>query len=310
MYPRVSTHFLTNTFIERLQKQTSRLADLQDQLSSGRRLNRPDQDPAGFVELRLNEEQTANYKTFRFNVTTVTAKLNQSVSTLQDVNLILRRANEIAIEANNTSLDDDTREAYAVEIDGLLNQLFIASNTQIADEYIFSGTATNQKPFEITAVDVEGRPTAFAYRGGSEPTRTVVAQDRSVEVFSRGDRLFQQPSSDLFQALMDLRDTLRNTTLDSAARAQAMALRLEHLQRSQTVVLEQIGQQSGVLAALETLDNQLANFKLASEERVANLGNTDVIDASVRLRELENLYEATLGLTARIMQTSFLDFIR
>jgi flagellin-like hook-associated protein FlgL len=98
--------------------------------------------------------------------------------------------------------------------------------------------------------------------------------------------------------------------LDSAARAQAMALRLEHLQRSQTVVLEQIGQQSGVLAALETLDNQLANFKLASEERVANLGNTDVIDASVRLRELENLYEATLGLTARIMQTSFLDFIR
>jgi flagellar hook-associated protein 3 FlgL len=310
MNSRVSTRLLTDTYIERLQQQTRRLAELQDSIGSGRRLSRPDQDPASFVELRLNEEQAASLSTFRFNVTTATARLNQSVSALQDVNLILRRANEIALEANNASTDDNAREAYAVEIDGLLNQLFIASNTQIGDEYIFSGTATNVRPFEITAWDTEGRPTAIEYRGGSEPTRTVVARDRSVDVYSRGSDVFQRSAGDLFRALIDLRDVLRDTSLDPSSRAAAMGQRLQHLLQAQNIVLETIGEKSGTLQALESLDNQLANLKLASEERVANLGNTDIVEAAVRLREIENLYEATLGLTARIMQTSFLDFIR
>ncbi|MCX7700445.1 MAG: hypothetical protein N2039_06170, partial [Gemmataceae bacterium] len=104
--------------------------------------------------------------------------------------------------------------------------------------------------------------------------------------------------------------TLRDPGLDPPTRAQTMQQRLQELQSVQQHLLETIGYQSATLEALEALDGQLANLKLVSEERVADLGNTDIVAAAVRLREIENLYEATLGLTARIMQTSFLDFIR
>lgn len=310
MFSRVSTRLLTDTFIERLQMQTRRLAELQEQISSGRRLSQPDQDPSDFVELRLNEEQTARLAAFRLNITTANARLNQSVAALQDVNLILRRANEIALEANNAGVDAAAREAYAVELDGLIEQLLKAANTQVGDEYIFSGTAVDSKPFHVAATDPEGRPTAIEYRGGSEPSRAVVSRDRSIEVYPRGDRVFQRPTADLFAALMDLRDTLRDPGLDPPTRAQTMQQRLQELQSVQQHLLETIGYQSATLEALEALDGQLANLKLVSEERVADLGNTDIVAAAVRLREIENLYEATLGLTARIMQTSFLDFIR
>ncbi|MCX7700517.1 MAG: flagellar hook-associated protein FlgL, partial [Gemmataceae bacterium] len=166
MFSRVSTRLLTDTFIERLQMQTRRLAELQEQISSGRRLSQPDQDPSDFVELRLNEEQTARLAAFRLNITTANARLNQSVAALQDVNLILRRANEIALEANNAGVDAAAREAYAVELDGLIEQLLKAANTQVGDEYIFSGTAVDSKPFHVAATDPEGRPTAIEYRGG------------------------------------------------------------------------------------------------------------------------------------------------
>ncbi len=310
MFSRVSTHLLTDTFIERLQLQTQRLAELQEQISSGRRLSQPDQNPSAFVELRLNEEQVSRLATFRLNITTANARLNQSVSTLQDVNLILRRAQEIALEANNASTDASARTAYALEIDGLINQLLQAANTRVGDEYIFSGTAVNRQPFRVAATDPEGRPTLIEYRGGSEPTRAVVASDRTIDVYPRGDQVFQRTGSDVFDALLQLRDVLRDTSLDPPSRAQAMQQRLEELQSAQQLVLETIGYQSATLEALEALDGQLGNLKLVSQERVADLGNTDIVEVAVRLREIENLYEATLGLTARIMQTSFLDFIR
>ncbi len=69
-------------------------------------------------------------------------------SALTDGNEVLQRARELTIYGANDTMTETERENLAREVEELRNELLAITETRHGDRYVFSGQATDQKPFD------------------------------------------------------------------------------------------------------------------------------------------------------------------
>lgn len=131
---------------------SNRLYELQQQLSTGKKIIRPSDDPLGATEvLKLTSEidQTEQFKT---NIDFAKRRMNIQETTLKSINTNLDRIKELAIQANVTTLTDADRDSIAKELDGIEKTLFGLMNTQdVQGEYLFSGFQGQQEAYSYNA---------------------------------------------------------------------------------------------------------------------------------------------------------------
>ncbi len=122
---------------------------LQRQLASGRRLNRPSDDPvaaSNALDVRTSKASALQY---RRNVDDSQAYLATVDSTISATNEIFQRARELAIQGSNDTLTPDNRRHLLEEAKSLFEQLAAVANTTFRGEYVFSGTNTQLPPYEL-----------------------------------------------------------------------------------------------------------------------------------------------------------------
>jgi flagellar hook-associated protein 3 FlgL len=309
---RVTGQVQTNNAIGFMRQRSGELARAQQQVSSGVRVERPSDDPAAFPALSQFKAAAGRLDTFAQNAGDATATLNASVSALQDVNNLLVRARQIALEGADSAAaaDPAARAALAVEVDGLLDQALRSANGRPDGKTVFAGTALDTPPFRVATVDAQGRPATIAYDGATERARTVTAPGQTIDTRYTGDAVFQRPGADVFGSLIALRDALRDTTTDGATRAAAFNQRLGDLDSSLGAINDAMGEQASNLATLESIGTLIGDQKLYADTRVGELEGTDFAEAVVRMKELETALQAIYATTVQIVQPGILDFIR
>jgi flagellar hook-associated protein 3 FlgL len=182
---RISTAQLFNGSLTAMLDNQSSLSKTQLQMSTGRRILTPADDPAGsaaILDLGKTVEATEQYQR---NADMARGRLELEEGTLASVGDLLQRVRELAIQANNDSQTGETRRSIAVELRNLREQLMGLANTQDANgEYLFAGSLGNVRPF---ADDAAG---AAVYSGDHitrflqiGPTQQVADRDPGVDVF-------------------------------------------------------------------------------------------------------------------------------
>lgn len=190
---RVTLQTVTSRALSNARRNYDRLAQLQEQASTGLRLLRPSDGPLDTVTVLANKSQDLQLATYLENLRDARQTLDLSVSSLRDASNILVKAHEVAIEANHGGNDATSLEALAKEVDALLSRLLDTANTQNAGRYLFGGSATKTAPFVVTAKDSQGRPQSIAYRGAQERADVAVSQQQSVATLYTGSEVFQAP---------------------------------------------------------------------------------------------------------------------
>ncbi|MCS6867091.1 MAG: flagellar hook-associated protein FlgL [Gemmataceae bacterium] len=308
---RVTNQTQINNAIAYMQTRSQDLARWQDQVSTGLRVRAPSDDPAAFPALQQAKSASQRLEAYTQTIGDATAVLNVSVSSLLDMNSLLVRAREIAQEgADSTSSDPAVREALAVELDGLINRALQIANGQHEGKRLFGGTALTTPPFQVDTTDANGRPLSIVYVGATERARTITGPNQTTETRYVGGDVFQRPGADVFQALIALRDDLRNTTYNDVDRSAALNQRIADLEAARDAVADTIGEQSSHLATLDAFLNLTTDVKLLADQRVGELSATDYAEAVVKLREAETALQAIFAATSRLLQPGFLDFIR
>ncbi len=312
MNVRVTGQVQTGNAIGFVRQRSDELARVRQQVSSGLRVERPSDDPGAFPALSQFKAASGRLGTFAQNVGDATATLNASLSVLQDVNDVLVRARQIALEGGDSAAaaDPAAREALAVEVDGLIDQALRSANGRPDGKTVFAGTALDTPPFRVAATDANGRPLAIAYDGAPERARTVTAPGQTIDTRYSGAAVFQRPGADVFGALLGLRDALRDTGLDGAARAAAFAQRLGSLDAARGAINDSMGEQASNLATLESISALVDEQKLYADTRVGELEGTDFAEAVVRMKEMETALQAIFATTVQIVQPGILDFIK
>jgi flagellar hook-associated protein 3 FlgL len=310
MIERVTTQTQTNNALAYFRRQSLELSRLQTDIATGRRIDRPSENPGDFALLQAGKMKDLRFDAYRQTVTDATSQLNSSVSTLTDVNTGLTRARQLAQQGINSTTEPAAFEALAAEVNSILDRVLTSANQDADGRFLFGGTASSAPPFEVATRNTRGEIASVNYLGTDERGQGLIGPDQTVDTQYAGNRVFQTGGSDVFNSLIELRDALRDTTLSSVDRAALLTTKLAQLERTSTSILGTVGEQSADLSNLEAVGNRIEDLQLEVRSRNSDIESTDVASAIVKLRETENIFQTSLAVAARIFNNNLLDFVR
>ena len=206
------TNRMLSTYI--LQNQEA-CYNLQEQISSGKKILRPSDDPSGFdVASRLHDDDKST-RQFIKNAEQLADELKTADGKLQEVTEILQRASEIVVSGSDGTKSPADLTSMGQEVNELLEDLVRIANANPQGQYIFAGLRTDIPAYTVTR-DANNRITDVAYQGSQETRQTEIDSGVYVQANIPGSdptatqSVFQSSDVDLFGDLIHLRDRLLN----------------------------------------------------------------------------------------------------
>lgn len=183
---RISSNTLYDSNVAALNQQQAQLLKTQQQISSGRRVLTPADDPVASARIldltqadSMNNQYAANRSAARHTVALAETNL-QGVSTLiEDVRTAL-------VGAGNSSMTDAERQAVATNLQGRLEELIgLANSTDGSGNYLFSGFQSKTKPFVDTAAGMGYFGDDGVRKVQVSASRQMASSDSGADIFMR-----------------------------------------------------------------------------------------------------------------------------
>jgi len=284
---------------------------VQNEISSGKRYQRADENPTvigtaqrfGVDDQRLAQ----NIK----NIQEINSFSDFTTGAVANATEIVQRARELAVQANDTTKGPAERTAIATEIDRLLKGLVDIGAQNYRGRFIFSGTQTDQQAFSST-IDANGFITSVTYNGNDQSLLAEYSPGRTLEYNMLGSNenggafgMLRDVNAnvDIFQSMIDLRDTLTTAPEGVGNAIAELDASLSHL----TVAAVRVGSVQNRLESTELLhEDQREVINTALGQMI----ETDYADAATRLAQLSRAYEAALQVGARVGELSLLNYLR
>lgn len=196
---RVSTNTLYDQGTRSMLQQQSSLLKLQQQLSSGKRIMTPSDDPIGAARAHELSQSLSLNTQYADNRNRAMDSLQQVESTLGNVTNVIQNIRTMAVAAGNPAFSDSERHMMAVELRGHFEELLGLANTK--DEqgnYLFSGFQGNTQPFVIDQTN-----NSVTYQGDAGQRLIQVSGSRQLPVSETGDAIFEPGGQSLFTTVGD-----------------------------------------------------------------------------------------------------------
>ncbi len=172
-----------------LSVQTDLISRLQEQATTGSRINRASDAPSDAYRVLNLRQQAASTDSYSKNLQEVIRNLTSSQQSLQSVSTNLTRAQQLLTQAASGTYVGENRNAIAEEIDSLLEQVVLSANTQSVGRSLFGGSSTGMTPYEVTRTG--GKITAVTYQGSSHDLPVPVAPGVQYSGMACGDDIFR-----------------------------------------------------------------------------------------------------------------------
>lgn len=190
---RISTTQVFTQGIKAFGVQQTKLAQLQEQISTGTRINKPSDDPAASARILEMEQALELNEQYQVNIGQAESRLNLEETALNNVTNILQRIRELALQANNASQSLISRNAISFEIDEVHEELLSLSNTIDANgDYLFAGHQSKTQPF---TQNTTGSISHIDFNGDQGQRFINISQSRQMNIDTQGRDLFMSLSS-------------------------------------------------------------------------------------------------------------------
>jgi flagellar hook-associated protein 3 FlgL len=216
----------------------------------------------------------------------------------------VQRARELLVQGGNDSNGQIAREGIAAEIEALTEAVKQEANVTYDGRYIFSGTATETRPYELGPAD--------EYQGDEGTIQRVLGKGVSLGVNVNIRTILGDGAGAADGKLLDvLRDVA--TDLRGGTVANAEALRGTDLERL-SANLDELTRVRAVVGAtsnrLETAGTRLEQLQEASLTQLSQVYNVDMAEALVNFSAEQTAYETALRAGSKLIQPSLMDFLR
>lgn len=171
---------------------TEALARLQEQASTGSRINRPSDDPSvGYRVLGL-DSQTRSLGNYMDSLSEVIGTLEISSTVIGNMMPTFAEARIRLSQILSGIYDEEGRKRAAEGINDILEQLVSLANTKHMGQYLFGGGDTASVPYAVERTD--GEITSVTYQGSFDNRNVEVAPGVQASAFYVGDNLFHLSS--------------------------------------------------------------------------------------------------------------------
>ncbi|MFA7350283.1 MAG: flagellar hook-associated protein FlgL [Methylotenera sp.] len=302
---RISTNTIYQSGISKISQLQSEQVKLQQQISTGRRIASPSDDPVGSARaLEVSHAQSINAK-FADTRQTAQLKLNTIESSLTSLTSMMISTQSSLVSAGNATLSDQERQFIATELSGTLEAMIGLANTKdAAGNYLYAGFKTDTKPFVANA-------SGASYAGDSNSQLLQVDTQRQMAINVTGDNVFQAGGNDIFATISNL-VTLLNTPLTAANQAAfsaGISTGIGSMQTGLDNVLNVRAAVGSKLNELDTLDTAGADRDLQYSKSLSELQDLDYASALSDLSKNQTIMEAAQKSFVATTSLSLFDFI-
>jgi flagellar hook-associated protein 3 FlgL len=300
MFGRITTQMTASMTLNDLQQSLNRLDTTQQQLSSGKKINQPSDDPYGTSQAIGLNGQLSALNDYTNNITDGNAWTQQATTSLGDIDSMVQRVRELVVQASNGTYTQSDLNASAAEVNQLIDAIKQEANASYNGQYIFSGTSTATAPYQTGSTDT--------YQGGTGTVDRLIGPNTKISVNTNISSLLGNG-----QAAADggLLDTLRTVVSDMqsgniGAIGGADLKNLDTNFGTLTQMEANVGAVSNRLTLASTRIQQLQNSDTAA---LSNVQDADMATVAINFSTEQAAYQAALKAGANIVQSSLLDFL-
>jgi len=293
---RVTNRDLYYQLVRDIGNVSEKMIDLNKQISSAKRINKPSEDPVGMASVLVSRTELNAFNQFSDNIIYGRGWLNSTDTILQELDNLLARASELATAQSSDTATADTRVGAAAEVNEIYEHILGLANSKYGNKYMFGGTITQTAPFE----DVAG---VAQYQGNDDTFSIKIGKTDTVQISLPGSEVFTNPSGSVFTALSNLEQALRNNDQS------AISASLTDIEAASLVISNNLASIGARENRLDYTETRLKTAITNTTEQMSEVEDLDYAEAILYLQNQQVIYQATLKSASMITSMSLVDFI-
>jgi flagellar hook-associated protein 3 FlgL len=295
---RITEQARASLLVQGIDQFSTTLNTLNQQLSTGQKVNQPSDDPVAAGAIIRTNTYIADLNE---NISSITSaqSFSQSASTvLGTSSTILSDVVTAATQAANGTESASDLQGLGAEVNQDLESLVQDANSQFDGQYLFSGTKTETAPVAVTR-DAQGDIQTVSYQGSDTDVTYPVNQGRSSAVSVTAQAAYMN----VLSAVKQLRDDLNNTQgLSTTDQQAALSSDLSAVQTAQSSFLAQAAEVGSYQSQLTSLSSQMQTSLTNAQSILSNYQDADTAQISVQLQAAQAQYQAIVSSGASQMQ--------
>jgi flagellar hook-associated protein 3 FlgL len=309
MSTRITSSMMTRSLLSDINDVASRQDATRRQMSSGKQITKPSDDPYATARAMSLRTDLAGIKQHERNVQEAQSWMTVTDTTLSSITDLAQHARELLVQGATDTLPQTSRNAIADQIDQLVAGMKQEANSTYDGRYVLAGSRTNTKPYDSTVQTTSTSTTPNdTYLGDAASQLREIGPGVTLAVNARGDEVLggsPGASGNMLGVLRDIATHLRAGDTQSLGNDDIKALD---------------GQIDNVLAVharvgagmnrLETASSRLAQVEESATSMLSNTEDADMAKVLTDYSTQQAVYQSALQAGARIVQTSLLDFLR
>jgi flagellar hook-associated protein 3 FlgL len=291
---RVTPQMVSQRFIKNVHKSNEGIANLQGQISSGRKFEKISDNPSVTLQGLSHRSSLMQIEQYQKNVKDGTDWLMATDDALGSATEALQRVRELMIQASNDTINEDVRKNMSKEIGTLKEQLGTIANTTFGERYLFSGLDSTAAPYDNGNLSTTDQSRMVWNIGQGQNVKINVSADSAFGMEADGTSLF--------------------TTLDSIIQGLANGENPNSFLTTFDKQMDNLLTQRAVVGAnhnlLELAANKLDQTNFLTQKIWSEKEGTDLTKAYMELSAHETTLKASLSIGSKIMQITLADFLR
>jgi flagellar hook-associated protein 3 FlgL len=307
---RVTTSTIFDRITTQLGQQQARLAETQERISTGRNYLKPSDAPDQVAALDRLESSVRKADQYTKNIGKINDKLKLQELAISAINDDLTRAQELLVQGANGTLSSTSKEALAIELESIYNNLVSVGNSKDTDgSYLFSGYIQNVSPFSLDANPLDGSFSDF-YSGNDAIQNIAVDDGYSLNIGLPGSSLFSG-FKDVSSNTTNLFKVLKQAALDLRSNNQTgISEAISNVNNGLVHVNVKLAQVGSKMRVTETQTQVLDERTITLEAMISKVKDLDYVTAVTELKNQSLALQAGQSSFAQISNLSLFNYIK
>ena len=306
---RVSTFHAYENVIHNLQTRQRGLQTTQEQLTSGKRVAKPSDDPVAAARAERSLATISRTEAHQRALEAARTATQLTESALGDAGELVQQVRETLVAAGNPTYSDGERAMLVQSLRGLRQQLLsVANRSDGTGSYLFGGQGSAAPPF------VDGA-TGVTYDGA--PGDTLVASTESLSTSLDGEHTWLQapaavagdPPLSLFDVVDRAITDLAVTGAPAGQISAAVTTGLRDLDACHNHLLAQRARVGEALNRMDSVELRNADARLAAQTERSNAEDLDMVSAISDFQNRQTGYDAALRAYSLVQRMSLFNYI-
>lgn len=303
---RVTSNMMGSQLLLNLNRNARTMNDTQLQLATGRKINKPSDDPVGITySLRYRAELSSNEQ-YQKNVDTALSWLDYNDTVLGQAGDVVQRLRELTVQASTGSNPQSALDSINEEVLQLKEQLVDVANSKLNGKYIFNGEQYNNKPYDFAKGADGTYDVSKPITTDTGQIQYIVGEEVRMPINMTGNDVFgsTEDADNLFAIINNISEGLTSGNLTMVSnQLDKIDTRVETLLSARS----EIGAKTN---RVELMQDRLSDLNINLTDLQAKTEDADYEELIIKSKIQENIYNASLSVGAKIISTSLVDFIR